>query len=379
MDGRLKDRAVGRLLKKLAAQHSSLCIISSRIPVHDISDRPHVQTWPLHNLHPADGVALLQSQGVKGTPAELEKAVGEYGCHALALHLLGNAVATYLNGDIRKRDTLDALLDEDAYSETERHAFKVMQAYQGWLTGEDGKPTPELQLLRLLGLFDHPIETEVLEVLWQAQIAGLSDDIPLKAWQNAIRNLRYKHRLLASHEGRVDLLDCHPLIREYFGKQLQTQQPEAWRQAHERLYEYYKALPKKELPETLEEMQPLFNAVAHGCAAGLHEQAVDDVYWPRILQEHKHFLTKKLGAVYDDLACVAHFFKTPWNAPAESLTLVNKAAVLNWSGFLLRALGRIHAALDPIQVNIEINERHENWKSASINMGIFSELQLTLV
>ena len=323
MDGRLKDRAITRLLQKLAAHHTHLCVITTRIRVHDISDRPHVRSVELDNLQPADGVKLLDSLGVKGSKQELEKAVREYGCHALALHLLGNALTTYLDGDIHKRDRLDELLDK--YADSGRHAFKVMQAYQQWLQG-----TPELQLLYLLGLFDHPIETEVLEVLWQAQIPGLTTDIPRKAWLHAIRNLREKHRLLSTHEGRTDLLDCHPLIREYFGRQLQSQQPEGWQQAHERLYEYYKALPEKLygkfLPDTLEEMQPLFSAVAHGCAAGLHQQVLDKIYSLRILRNEYDYLTLVLGEFTVNLGLLRNFFRENWvdstfdTCPNELLT-----------------------------------------------------------
>ncbi len=129
---------------------------------------------------------LLKSLEVHGSNSELEKAVREYGCHALALHLLGNALHTYLEGDVLKRDTLTELIGD--YDDIERHAFKVMQAYSNWL-----KDTPELKLLQLLGLFDHPIETEVLQGLWQAQIPNLTAAIAEKTLQVAIRDLREQH------------------------------------------------------------------------------------------------------------------------------------------------------------------------------------------
>ena len=371
MDGRLKDRAVARLLQTLAARHSRLCVVTTRIRVHDISDRPQVVSQELDNLQIPDGVALLRSLEVKGPGRELASAVREYGGHALALHLLGNALTTYLDGDIHKRDTLDELLDE--YGDAGRHAFKVMQAYQLWLQG-----TPELQLLYLLGLFDHPIETEVLDVLWQAQIPDLTADIPRNAWQNAIRNLREKHRLLSNHEGRPDLLDCHPLLREWFGGQLQARQPEAWRQAHARLYEHYKALPEKEQPDTLAEMHPLFSAVAHGCAVGLHQQALDEVYWLRIKRGREHYLTRKLGAFSDDLATLAHFFITPWQTPSAGFTDAEQAVVLSWAGFRLRALGRLREAVEPLQAAVDQFSKLENWQQAAANAGNLSELQLTL-
>lgn len=369
MRGELKDRAIRQLLRSLAGEHNSLCIITTRLAVHELCDRAHVISHDLQNLAPDDGVSLLKSWEVHGSDTELEKAVHEYGCHALALHLLGNALHTYLDGDVRKRDTLDELIGD--YDAIERHAFKVMQAYSRWLVG-----TPELQLLHLLGLFDHPIETDVLQVLWQAQVPNLTAGIPEKAWKVAIRDLREKHRMLSAHEGRPDLLDCHPLIREYFGGQLQTQQPQAWQQAHERLYDYYKALPKNPLPDTLEEMQPLFSAVAHGCAAGLHQQALEEVYWPRVNKSQDLFFAKNRGMIDDDLSMLSNFFVHLWDAPHKNLNLIDKAAILNWVGHNLRSTGRLDEAKKAIRSNILINSAIEKLKPLTVNMNNLGEIEL---
>ena len=309
--GELKDRALRALLKSLAGRNTGLCIITTRIAVHELSDRDAscVISHNLENLTPADGVKLLQSLGVKGQPAELNKAVNEYGRHALALNLLGNVLRLRYQGDVHKRDTLKALVNPTGNKES-CHAFKVMQTYAEWFAGE-----PELDLFHLLGLFDHPIEQEVLQVLWDAQIPNLTEGIDEDNWLEAIAGLREEHHLLSQHDDSNDF-DCHPLIREYFGKQLKDQQPATWQQAHETLYHYYKDLPEEELPDTLDEMQPLFSAVAHGCAAGLYQQALYEVYWPRIQREGEYFMYSKLGAFSDDLATVAHFFTSPWHTPA---------------------------------------------------------------
>lgn len=344
MRNELKDRAMRRLLLSLAGRNNGLCIITTRVAVHELNNRTHVKVHDLQNLAVADGVKLLQSLGVQGNGKELEKAVREYGCHALALHLLGSALHTYLDDDVRKRDTLTELIGD--YDDLERHAFKVMQAYSNWLDG-----TPELKLLLLLGLFDHPIETEVLQVLWQAQIPDLTANIDEKAWKVAIRDLREK-------------------------------QPDAWRQAHSRLYEYYKVLPQKlfgkELPDTLEEMQPLFSAVAHGCTAGLHQLVMDEVFWPRIRRGGEAYILHKLGAYSDDLATVKNFFITPWHTPAPSLTNANQAVVLSWAGLALRALGRLCEALKPMQASVNIRIQEKEWKPAAINANNLSETQLAL-
>jgi hypothetical protein len=86
-----------------------------------------------------------------------------------------------------------------------------------------------------------------------------------------------------------------------------------------------------------------------GCAAGMHQQALYEVYWPRINRQ-SDYLVKKLGTFSDDLAAVAHFFAEPWQSTAAGMEPMWQAIVLNWAGFRLRALGRLHDALEPMRV-----------------------------
>ncbi|SEA91788.1 AAA ATPase domain-containing protein [Thiothrix caldifontis] len=348
MRGELKDRAIRQLLKNLASKHTSLCIITSQIAVFELSDRDHVVTHDLHNLTQSDGVALLRSLKVKGHHQSLGKAVREYGCHALTLHLLGNALHTYLDGDVRKRDTILKLIGDDDH--LERHAFKVMLAYSKWLAD-----TPELKLLHLLGLFDHPIETDVLQVLWRQQIPDLTQGIAETAWKVAIRDLRDKHKLLFAHNPKADLLDCHPLIREYFGRQLRETYPHAWQQAHASLYNHYQALPEKTQPDTLEQMQPLFHAIGHGCAAGLHQHVFDKLYWHRVSREKGYYLNK-IGAAGDNLAALIHFFDKPWVIPSPNLDMQTQAQLLRIAGYNLRALGRLDESIEPFSTALHLYE-----------------------
>lgn len=418
MQGELKDRAIRQLLKSLAGQNNGLCIVTTRIAVHELCDRADVISHDLQNLGADDGVLLLQSLGVQGSAEELGKAVQEYGCHALALSLLGSAITTYLDGDISKRGTLETLLGEEGYSEVEKHVFKVMQAYQQWLQG-----TPELLLLYVLGLFGHPIEKNILFVLlegenpqnmkvrWQKKLAyrttGMSwlkkfitrfrfayqvvttniefnefiapiNQLNRRQLQQVLSNLQEQHHLLSVHESYPDVLDCHPLVREYFSQQLRNTQPKFWQLAHEVLYEYYKALPEKKLPDTLEEMQPLFSAVTHGCAAGLYQQTHDEIFWLRIQRQNDFYLTTRLGAFSDDLAILAWFFTTRWSVPVKELTEHSQATVLNWTGFRLRALGQLCEALEPMQKGLEMSVKQKNWAAAAQDSDNISLLQLIL-
>ena len=59
----------------------------------------------------------------------------------------------------------------------------------------------------------------------------------------------------------------HPLLREYFAATLSKNQPEAWQEGHRRLYQQLKdSVPHH--PEGLTGLQPLYQAVVHGCQAG---------------------------------------------------------------------------------------------------------------
>ena len=165
--------------------------------------------------------------------------------------MLGNLLHRRHGGDIRKRDLIPELFDSDGLDPDSHHAFKVMQAYERWFS-EDEQHSAELALLRLLGLFDHPIEQSVLEVLQKEQIPELTAGINPNAWSSTITALRDDHHLLAqANNPQDDQLDCHPLIRAYFAHRLKNQSPDAWQAAHAQLYEYYKNLPNKEQPDTL--------------------------------------------------------------------------------------------------------------------------------
>lgn len=371
--GELKDQSLKALLQQLAANNAGLCLISSRQTVEELKGKPEklVLAHDLEQLQEKDGVALLQSIGVKGSDAELRQAVNEVAGHALALNLLGNYIKTVLNGDIRQRDKIPDLMAE---RNDGKHAEKMLAAYEAHLQG-----SPALSVLYLLGLFDRPVSPGAVLCLKQAKIPGLTEQLGSDAdWCYAIDDLREQSLLNAPSEDYPDNLDCHPLIREYFGKQLQTRQPEAWQQAHARLYEYYKALPEKEFPDTLEEMQPLFSAVMHGCAAGLHRLVLKEVYWSRIRRKGEHYLCHKLGAFSDDLATVAHFFTVPWQTLAEGFSDEEKAALMNFAGFGLRALGRLFEAVGPFGAGLDLYVKREYWIHAASSASTLSELLLTL-
>ncbi len=390
-EGKLKDQALQALLRELAAQQRGLCVVSTRLKISDLEGfaRSTVRQEDLDHLSPQAGAQILRAQQVTGDDAELEAASAEFGGHSLALTLLGSYLADVCGGDIRRHGEVGNLEEDERHG---GHARRVMTAYEKWL-GEG----PELAALRLLGLFDRPAPADSIAVLRAAPvIPGLTDalqNLSETKWRQTLAKLRRIKLLtervatdfsLSPVAGQTkvrptmpDELDAHPLVREHFGQQLRERLPAAWREANNRLYEHL-TRTAKEFPETVEEMSPLFAAVAHGCAAGRHQEVFDDIYWRRIIRGNEFFNTRKFGAFGADLATLSSFFSVPWQKPMAELTVLTQAFVLAEAGFDLYALGRLQEAMKPLQAGLDTYISKEEWAYAARVAGSFSQACLTI-
>lgn len=174
------------------------------------------------------------------------------------------------------------------------------------------------------------------------------------------------------------VVDAHPLLREHFAAELEERQVDAWRAAHKRLYQYLSDTTADKRNPTLEDLQPLYQAVAHGCKAGLQQEVLYAVYHQRILRGREEYSWRKLGAFGSDLGAIASFFERPWTRLPSTLSDVEKAWLLAYAGFGLRALGRLTEALEPTRVALRMRVEAENWHNAAITSSTLSELELTL-
>ena len=401
LGGKLKDPALAALLRELAFQQPGLCLLSTRVAIENLAgiEVPKHQCRRLENFDKSEGALFLKNLGVRGKPAELEAVAEEYKGHALALRLLGNYLVDRLDGDVRQRDRIPHLTDDDTQGQ---HARRVMQAYAHWFeqshheAGGRGTP-PELTLLRLMGLFDRPAPVEALDALAAPPaIAGLTDGLDgltPERLRHAFEHLK-KLGLLEANRLKapalpktlphlpalreLDSLDAHPLVREHFGQALEAEQPAAWREANTRLYHFYKNLPSKQLPDTLAEMEALYTAMAFGARAGLQQEVQDEVYWERIRRKNNSYSLHQLGTFGSDLAGLSNLFEQPWSQPSQNMSEANQAMVLSWVGFQLRGLGWLREAAEPMRANLDRYKQQENWKDATISASNLSQLCLTL-
>ena len=199
----------------------------------------------------------------------------------------------------------------------------------------------------MLGLFDSPVNENALEALLKPPaIRGLTEsltDLSPIGWRTILAKLR-RARLLAGEDPHTPgQLDTHPLIREYFGEQLQSQQTVAWKECNRRLYHYYRTLAPQ-LPNGFREMEPLFLAVACGCNAGLFREALHEVYIPRIQRGDASFAANALGARGALLSALAHFFErgqlslpVAMGAEGQNLTAEDELFILMQAGQYLTA------------------------------------------
>lgn len=374
LEGRLKDTDLAVVLRELASDMLGLCIITTRIPVAELASRSQgsAPRIDLSRLSVASGAVLLRQLGVIGSDAELYEATEDMHGHALALTLLGRYLERARGGDIRCRAELPVLeIGERLGSDK---AYRVMAAYDAWL-GER-----ERAVLHLLGLFDRPADEDAITALRVAPpIAGLTDalmDLPRDLWQITLSNLRTAGLLAPAMLYATGTLDTHPLVRTYFAEQLRKQQPQAWRAAHLRLYEHYRAVAPN-VAESLEDLAPLIIAMIHGCQAERRQEALDEIFWRRIRRGAAHSV-HHFGAFGADLTALSGLFERPWDKPAVELDAGDQAFVLNEAGYDLRALGRLSEARVPMQASLERQRERQEWRNAAIAAGNLSELLLAL-
>ena len=240
----------------------------------------------------------------------------------------------------------------------------------------------------MLGLFDRPADAGCIAALRKPPaIAGLTDPLfttrpdantgqpivqPLleEDW-NTSTSFLVDFGLIAIQavtDKHDRLLDCHPLIREHFARRISEQLPETLPDAHSRLYEHLcdsapectQSNPYLDMMwhtlggggvinPTIEDLQPLYQALVHGCKAGLFDECAN-LHNERINRGESYYAWNKLGAFDTELTALSCFFVQPWKRVASDLSELSESRVLFATAHCLRALGRLHEALDPMRV-----------------------------
>jgi hypothetical protein len=373
--GKLKDQGLRALLRRFAAtppaQGHGLVVLTSRVAVQDIGrwrqgSAPVVE---VERLSDEAGAALLRDNGAWGTDRQLAAAARDFGGHPLALGLLASFLRETMKGDVRQRDHIRSLL-VDTDNPGHDHAKRVMESYEAeWLVSQ---PVAHA-IMHMVGLFDRPASDDCLTALRaKPAITGLTDQIVALdqgAWRRAVERLREVRLLAPPDPAAPDALDAHPLVREWFGERLKATNEVAWKAAHGRLYHHLRDTTKEGKTPTLEDLAPLYQAIAHGCRAGRHQEALAEVYGRMASpgNRQQNYLRWVLGASGTELAALSWFFDRPYEMVASELNGDERSYVLAQTASVLFAQTRFAEALPAMRIALKSRVEAQDWINAAVN------------
>lgn len=376
LNGMVKDRGLAALLEGLAkTPGQTLCLASSRLPITDatIADGNYFKKKTLGLLLPDGARELLRQRGVRGEDNELDKLAERCGYHPLALVLAAEFCHTYL------QDSAAEFLKRDWQPKPDKaHAATVMAWFDSALADEH--QSLDRELARILGLFDRPAPWGALLALKQATpILGLTatlHDADEASIMESLARLSQWGLLNADLTQGEPELDAHPLVREHFGALLEKDELQAWQAAHSVLFGWFCSLPEKEQPDTLEEMEPLYRAIGHGCKAGQYRTA-REILRCRIHRGDQGYSLFQLGAYSSDLTALAGFFPQGWGQPPVAAWLVGRPGeelsesqstwLLGAGAFRLAFLGLVDEALVLRRMDWQASKQARDWDGFCIS------------
>jgi hypothetical protein len=388
-EGQLKDPALRILLRRTAdsGTHGGLVLVTTRLAVKGIErwKDTGAPVLDLQKLSDEAGAALLADRGVKGTEKERRAATRDFGGHALALTLLSGFLVRRFRGDIRRRDRVGLLAagGKREMDEVHGHARRVMASIDAeWLSDAPLRRA----ILSAVGLFDRPASTACLEALRrEPAIPGL------EAWQtadeaaraDAIFELREAGLLAPEDAELAGALDAHPLVRDWFGDKLKQDNEVGWKMAHGRLYEHLRDTSREGDDPDLSALEPLFQAIPHGCKAGRHQEALEEIYVDRICRSGPngrlvYYARVKLGAIGPSLAALAWFFDAPFETPHVGLPTATRSWLLASAALYLGYLSRFGEALGSQRVSMEMDIVAGDWLNAAISAANLAEAELSV-
>jgi hypothetical protein len=385
--GQLRDLGLCRFLRRFASmppgESHGLVVITSRLAIKDIAHwrDDSAPVVDLKELSERAGSALLRDNGVHGAAAELQAAARDFGGLPLALDLLASFLKETQSGNVLGRERIRQFF-ADPENPGNDHAKRIMESYEKeWLSDQ---PLAHA-VMRIVGLFDRPASKDCLAALRRKPaIPGLTDaivEVDELTWQRTIARLRQVRLLAPQVPSASEAIDAHPLVREWFDRRLEQTNPDAWRAAHGRIFEHLRKTTKEGKTPTLEGLAPLYQAIPHGCRAGLYEDARE--LWKYRMCRVKHrkyqfYTFRHLGAYASDLAAMRWFLADQENNAWWHHNVAN----------CLRAQGRITEAL-PAQekamngyIDWGLNQEAygfmdpDTWLDASINANSVAQLQL---
>jgi hypothetical protein len=332
------------------SQHSSFCLITSRLPVVDLIAQPMVRQHKVGSLTIVEGRDLLRKLGVHGSDEELDRLVQTWDAHALTLSLLGSYLAEATGGDASRAEELTlAGLGESRY-ERLRH---LLESYDVHLS------PAERSFLGIFSLFRLPVAPASFDLVFRAPgLPSPANDSRLRplvpvTFLSPVAALEHDDfqemvdgltaRQLLRHDENTGCYSLHALVRVHYYAAI-AQEKEV-RSLHRLISAYYVASAKEpSQPPLLQEFLPWIEAVHHLILAKDYNSATK-ILWGTLLEKKKYVLTRVLGAYESSLALLREFFPEgdlgrPCFLPVPQRTRVEREAA-----YTLMVLGHPREAM----------------------------------
>jgi tetratricopeptide (TPR) repeat protein len=339
----------------------SKALMTTRLCPHILEQRGDLlsgcKEMELKAMSPADAVDFFWAQKIKGERAEIESACAPYGYHPLSLRLLSGLIKTDLKKpfDIAVADQFDVSGDL-----VQRQHHVLEQAYNG-LSRE------RQQLLSRIACFRGAVEYDAIKAV---------ADVPIgKKEEKGIGNLDatlhdFVTRGLLHHDTTHNRFDLHPIVRRYAYDRLTAPDRTA---AHQRLADYFEAVPKPEKVEKLDDLAPVIELYHHMVRAGKFDEA--RVLFRDRLTDPLYF---QFGAYQQIIELLVALFTDGENKPpclkeesAQAWTLNMLANAYSLSGQPRRAVPLFLAGNEP-------DEKSGNKQGIAIGLGNAATQQLVI-
>ena len=209
-----------------------------------------VREEELEAMDKQDAVAFFRAQGIRGTHAEIEAACEPYGYHPLSLRILSGWILNNRStpGDIAAARNLELTKD---IIQNKHHILEV---------GFDSLSPSQKKLLGRIACFRAAMTYEALKTLHGDGRGNLAFDKSLKALES---------RGLLHWDRKTNKYDLHPIVRRFAYDRLTVADRSG---AHERLVNYFEAVPKLEKVQNSGKPAPCDRALpSHGQGGKLDE------------------------------------------------------------------------------------------------------------
>jgi hypothetical protein len=307
--GRFLHPELGRLVEELAGAPSpGVVVLTTRFPLPCLDKRRHARVLTLGSLDPASARGLLETFGVRGSPAELEEVAASCGFHAKAVELLGTYLVHFRQGEAVRQRELPPPAAAAGANEEEQKVARVLSAYQAAL------PAEAKDIIALATAFrEPPAVSRLLEYLPSAPVRSLlhgtwgrqyvpfaerpagwlaeqvQELVALRLLERVSGPQRTGHQGHHQPEAQArdiyppslalragvqecagEVIDAHPLVRRAFEHYLG---PAGQRQSAQARAGFLRGRPDRRRPASLEEAREEVELFHAHCDAGLWNEA----------------------------------------------------------------------------------------------------------